>query len=93
MDVEFLVVELNVFLVELVIDAVGPVVHIAELHVTEDRPMVAEGVSRLDESVAVEFVSVGIVVLVVAIGEVEVGNTFVGDIGYVTEVVTFEILC
>ena len=58
MDVEWLVVVAALIVIELVVDAVGLVVHIAELHVAEDGPVVAEGVSRLDEDVAVELVSV-----------------------------------
>ena len=69
-DVELLVVILASFFVELVVDAVGLVVHIAELHVAEDGPVVGEGVGRLDEDVAVELLCVGVIVFVVAIGKV-----------------------
>ncbi len=57
-DVEFLVVVAALVVVELVVDAVGLVVYVAELYVTEDGPVIAEGVGGLDEDVAVELLCV-----------------------------------
>lgn len=91
-DVEFLVVVATLVVIELVVDAVGLVVHIAELHVAEDGPMVGKSVGRLDEDIAVELLCIGVVIFVVAIGEVFVSHALVGDIGHIAEVVALEVL-
>ena len=64
----------------------------AILQVAKDSPMVGDIECRFSKDAAIEFVGIGIVILQVAIGEVSMGDFFIGDIGHIAEVVALEVL-
>ena len=64
----------------------------AVLHVGEDVPVVGEGVAGLDECAVVVLLGVGVVVLVVAVGEVLALHLLVGDVCEVSPVRAAELL-
>ena len=94
MNVKLLVVVLAVFLVKFVVDAVGHVVHIAELKIAENTPSLCDVEGSFDKSATVQLAGVGVVVFmfVFAVAKVFLGHVGVGDVGDIAEVVAAEVL-
>ena len=92
-DVEIMLAVGAVFVVdELVVVAVGGVVHVAVLQVGKHVPLFRDVVGGLHVGVAVELLGVGVIVLVVAVLQQIVSQGLVRHIGEIAEVVARELL-
>ena len=90
---EVLVVEIGLLVVgKLVVIAVGLVAYVAILHIGKHAPCGCDGIGSLDVGIAVEFLRIGVVVLIVALRHEQTSQFVVREIGHVAEVVAREVL-
>ena len=91
-DVQPLVVVAAGVVVELIVDTVRLVAHVTVLQVGKHVPLLRDMVGRLHKHVAVELMSVGVVVGMVAVDEILLAHDGIGSVGHVPEVVAVEVL-
>ena len=91
-DIELLVIVTAFVIVELVVDTIGLITHMAILDITKHIPLFINVIGGLYEYVAIELMGIRVIVLIVTVSQILLAYNIISRIGHVAEVVAIEVL-